>query len=106
MKKRWKILAVLFALINVGGVLYALRFGEWLHLLAHAGLLGAGFLAWQLVASRSAEAQRSLPEPGEIQRLDSLQNAVDSIALNVERIGEAQRYQENLLKERTRGGGA
>jgi hypothetical protein len=73
--------------------------GEWMHGFAHVAALAAGFMGWQFFAYRDEDLSPVSELPPET-RLDSLQNAVDSIALNVERIGEAQRYQEKLVKER------
>lgn len=43
---------------------------------------------------------RELPNPLYEQRLDQLQQSVDAIAVEVERIAEAQRFSAKLLKER------
>ncbi len=50
---------------------------------------------------RSREAPRELPSSLAIeQRFDQLQQSVDAIALEVERIAEAQRFSAKLLAER------
>jgi len=43
---------------------------------------------------------RELPNPLYEQRFDQLQQSVDAIAVEVERIAEAQRFSAKLLKER------
>ena len=96
--KYWRIAAAGFVVINAGGAIYAVVMGEGMHAMVHGGLLLGGYAAWQFLPQKKAiEAA-----PGEIDetRLDSLQESVDSIALNVERMGEAQRFHEKLLKER------
>jgi hypothetical protein len=98
--KPWQIAAFLFVLVNVGGGIYAAAMGEWMHGFAHVAALAAGFMGWQFFAYRGEDAEEMSELPPPEARLDSLQNAVDSIALNVERIGEAQRYQEKLVRER------
>ena len=101
--KRWKVLAALFALINAGGVLYALRFGEWTHAIVHFGLLFVVFVGWQIVAANRREGDQAMIGGGELERLDSLQNAVDSIALEVERIAEGQRFMAKVRVEPGKG---
>ncbi|HKY99499.1 MAG TPA: hypothetical protein VJL35_16725 [Gemmatimonadaceae bacterium] len=103
--KPWKIAGFLFVLVNVGGAIYGLAMNDWIHAFWHVAAMAAGFMGWQFFAYRNDDAE-PVSELHPEARLDSLQNAVDSIALNVERIGEAQRYQEKLVKERTRTRGS
>lgn len=99
----WRAAAVVFAVINVGGAIYAAMVGEWMHAVVHIALLGGGYMAWQLIPGRgetdTGEAQPAETRPAET-RIESIQESVDAIALNVERIGEAQRFQEKILRER------
>lgn len=97
-RKFWPVAAIGFTVINAAGAIYAVVMGEWNHAMVHGGLLVGGFAAWQ-VFPRKESVQ---PAQGEVDetRLDSLQESVDSIALNVERMGEAQRFHEKLLKKR------
>ncbi len=91
--------AVVFTIINLAGAVYAAAMGEPLHAGVHVGLLvlGAGaYLVWR-VASRSR--QHNLPQPAD-ERLEYLQQSVDAVALEVERIGEAQRFSDKLRVER------
>ena len=102
--KPWKIAAWAWVLVNAGGAAYGLAMGGWLHGFSHIAALAGGYMAWQFYFHRNedlAPISELTPEA----RIDSLQNAVDSIALNVERIGEAQRYQEKLMKERSGASG-
>jgi hypothetical protein len=58
---------------------------------------------------RSMPRERSTPaavDVGTQQRLDQLQQCVDTIAIEVERISENQRYVTRLLSERSVGAGA
>ena len=55
------------------------------------------FLTRGLKAKSSSERPNPLYE----QRLDQLQQSVDAIAVEVERIAEAQRFSAKLLAERT-----
>jgi hypothetical protein len=49
--------------------------------------------------------KRALPPDQIDERLNQLQEAVDSIAIEVERIAEAQRFSAKLLAERGEGAG-
>jgi hypothetical protein len=98
--KPWKIAGFLFVVVNVGGAIYGLSMGDWMHAFGHVAALAGGFVAWQFFAHRNDDTE-PVSDVSPEARIDSLQNAVDSIALNVERIGEAQRYQEKLIRERT-----
>ena len=96
--KLWRGAAVAFTVINVAGAIYAAAVGEGMHAMVHVGILVAGFVAWQVIPGKqpAEPVQAQMDE----MRLDSLQESVDSIALNVERMGEAQRFHEKILKER------
>jgi len=95
----WQIAAGLFVLINVGGAAYAIGMGEPMHALTHAVLLTLGlgaYLTWRVARpGRRADPTADLPN----ERLNYLQQSVDAIALEVERIGEAQRFSEKLRSE-------
>ena len=53
-----------------------------------------------LVRGVKHSPRRELPNPLYEQRLDQLQQSVDAIAVEVERIAEAQRFSARLLAER------
>ena len=55
---------------------------------------------WGMRASRK-KSSRELPNPVYEQRLDQIQQSIDAIAVEVERIAEAQRFSAKLLKERS-----
>jgi hypothetical protein len=97
----WQIGAALFVIINVGGAGFAVAMGEPMHAATHAVLLVVGYgayLTWRTAArARKTNTQRAqLEDP----RVDYLQQSVDAIALEVERIGEAQRFSEKLRSEK------
>jgi hypothetical protein len=95
--KLW--LAALFSLINLGGMGYAAVRGELLHTVTHAVLLFlGGYVLWRLTPW-ARQQSLSHTQPGD--RLDYLQESVDAIALEVERIGEAQRFNDRLRAELT-----
>ena len=114
--KLWRAGAVLFGIINLAGMGFALAVDEMMHAMGHAFLLFVGlgaYLLWKAVttwASPSgdqlsqasplpASGRGSTPQLGD-QRIDYLQRSIDALALEVERIGEAQRFKDKLPAER------
>ena len=96
--KLWRVAAALFVIINVAGAGYAIAMGERDHALAHVALLVVGFIGWQFAPWK----RRQTPAPGQLPdtaRLDYLQQSVDAVALEVERLGEAQRFADKLRAE-------
>jgi hypothetical protein len=96
--KLWRVAAALFVLINVAGAGYAVAVGEPAHAAVHVVLILGAYLGWRLGpwARRQDPAPAQLPDA----RLDYLQQSVDAVALEVERIGEAQRFSDKLRAER------
>jgi hypothetical protein len=94
----WKAVATLFTVVNLVGLGMAMAVREQMHSGIHVllALLGA-YAMWRLGASgrRVASPDEELSEP----RLEALQQSVDAIALEVERISEAQRFQAKLQAE-------
>ena len=95
----WRVVAALFSLLNLGGAGFAAVGGEWLHAGAHVALslLGA-YVVWRL-APRTEWQDLPSEQPAD-DRLEHLQQSVDAVALEVERIGEAQRFSAKLQAER------
>ena len=97
----WRIAAGIYVFINVGGAIIAAVRDEQMHFALHVGLLLLGMVAypiWRLT-------QRSVPvdQPhGQLPdaRLEYLQHSVDAMALELERLGETQRFQEKLRADR------
>ena len=113
--KLWRAAAVLFGLINLGGMGLALAMDEMMHAMAHVFLLFVGlgaYLLWKMVttwATGEPGDQRSqasqLPSSGRgsppmlgDQRMEYMQRSIDALALEVERIGEAQRFRDKQLE--------
>ena len=61
----------------------------------------SGILVGLVRGLKPKTSARELPNPLYEQRLDQLQQSVDAIAVEVERIAEAQRFSAKLLAERT-----
>jgi len=96
--KLWLAAASLFNLINASGGGYALAMGEEAHAGVHAVLLVLGtWWAWRVATRAPREGAASLAAGG---RLEQLQDSVDAIAVEVERIGEAQRFTAKLNEQR------
>lgn len=93
----WRLAGAAFVFINVAGAIYAVAMEQWSHVGVHIALLVAGFVGWQFVL-RSRRQQLQGAQQND-QRLQSLQQSVDGLALGVERIGESQRYIEKLRVE-------
>jgi hypothetical protein len=94
------VVAALFTVVNVGGAGIAALSGEPLHTAVHVGLLVAAYVVWRLV-SRARRLDLPHAQPVD-ERLEHLQQSLDAIALDVERIGEAQRYAIKVVAERAR----
>jgi hypothetical protein len=93
--KVWLVVGVLFILVNFGGGVYAAAEGELLHAGAHAGLLLLGaYLVRRLVPRRHAHLPRDLTD-----RLTHLEQSIDAVAIEVERIGEGQRFMTRFFTE-------
>jgi hypothetical protein len=104
--KIWLVVAVLFILANFAGGLMAAWQGELLHSGVHVGLLLLGVY----VVRRLAPRRDALPRLGALtDRLTQLEQSLDAIAIEVERIGEGQRFMLRLFTEngtrQTRGEG-
>ena len=94
----WRVIAGVFVFINVAGAGYAIAMREPTHALAHILALAVGYIGW----SMGPWQRRRTPTPVGLPdaRIDYLQQSVDAVALEVERLGEAQRYAEKLRAER------
>ncbi len=91
----WPAVVAFFIIINVGGAAFAIAMGEPIHALAHAVLLLVGYVGW-LVAPWRRGREPELPQQLPDERIEYLQQSVDAVALEVERLGESQRFNEKL----------
>lgn len=103
----WMTVAALFTVVNVAGAAVAAAQGEVLHSGAHVALslLGA-LVVWWLVPGRferrgGRREESAMPAvPSELtDRLTRIEQTLDAAAIEVERIGEAQRFMTRLLTE-------
>jgi SLT domain-containing protein len=95
----WQIVAAVFTVVNLVGLGMAMAAREQMHSGIHVALsvLGA-YAMWRLSGRRSEEL--TYAEIGGT-RLEQLQQSVDAVALEVERIGEAQRFSAKLQAEKS-----
>lgn len=99
--KIWRYGAAVWTLINAGGAIYAAAMGEPMHAAVHVVLMIVGIAAyamWRPSPELQQEDMAAVSEANE--RVQHLEQSLNSIALNVERIGEAQRYERKILEER------
>lgn len=102
--KLWLYGSLLFALVNAAGAVFAAaRGGDVMHVGSHILLLALGLYVARRVAPRSgreampSEATPSAPLFDE--RLDRLQQSLDAIAVEVERVEEGQRIVVKLRQQ-------
>ena len=115
--KLWRAGAILFGIINIAGMGLALAMDEMMHAMAHVFLLFVGvgaYLLWKAVTTWATpeggdqlSQSNPLPSSGRAStpqlsdpRIDYLQRSIDALALEVERLGEAQRFREKRDAER------
>jgi hypothetical protein len=106
--KIWLTIAALFSVVNAGGAVYALLRGEWMHGGIHVALLALTLYVVARTLPRGTTTSFEEPaQPATIgeDRLETLQQSVDAIAVEVERIGEAQRYNAKLQTKQNQGTG-
>ena len=107
----WLVIAALFLVANVGAAGFAAAYGELPHAGIHALLAILGtYLVWRLAARRGARpvGYRAATEdadaptaPSDLtDRLTSIEQSVEAVAIEVERIGEGQRFMTRLFAER------
>jgi chromosome segregation ATPase len=64
-----------------------------------AGTLVLAFAAVRIIWARTKSSPPPMRDPAADMRMERLEQAVDAIAIEVERVGESQRFQAKLLNE-------
>lgn len=96
--KLWLASLSIFNLINAAGAGYAGALAQGEHAAVHVVLLIVGvFAEWRIVSRTGAQSPTF---PRDAERLEQLQQSVDAIAVEVERIGESQRFSAKLQGDR------
>ena len=97
--KIWRVVAALFTVGNLLGAGFAAVASEALHMGAHVALMffGACLVWWLTPRADHRDSSSTLPVE---ERMEQLQQSVDAVAIEVERIGEAQRFNTKLQAER------
>jgi len=101
--KRWLAVAAIFTVGNLAGGVVAAAQGEIVHASVHAGLMLLGAVFVWLLASRrdTSTLERAATVTAELtqlgDRLTQIQQSIDAIGIEVERIGEGQRYLTRVL---------
>ncbi len=94
----WLVAAVVFVFVNVGGGVFAAAQGEPLHAATHGALLLGAYLVWRRRIwgreSSTPDTSRELTDS-----LTQIQQSVNAVAIEVERIGEGQRFITRLFTE-------
>src|SRR5476651_647696 len=83
--KLWLGGAAVYAIVNILGLMYAAAAGEAMHAETHAVLLLVGaVVAWGVTLRRRRQESMSPSLPPAQVRLDTLQQSVDAIAIELE----------------------
>jgi hypothetical protein len=100
--KIWLVLALAFVAINLAGAVFAAVGGELLHTAAHVALLVPGaWLVARLSRGRRGTDDVGVAEPADFtDRLKNLEQSVDAVAVEIERIGEGQRFMTRVFSDR------
>ena len=99
--KAWIPIAWLISLGNLGAVWFAALPAEPTHATVHALLAVLFALGAQRLTTRRAASVEAQPVVAD-ERLQHFEHAIDSIAVELERIGEGQRFVTKLLAGRER----
>ncbi len=95
----WLAATVLFTLLNAVAGGFALAGSEMLHAGSHFVLMALGtYAAWRLATRDARVSADAVPIADD--RLEQLQQSVDVVAIEIERLGEAQRYNDKKEAER------
>jgi hypothetical protein len=101
----WLAVAVVFSLANLGGAAVGAAQGELVHTLVHVVLLVFGAFAayrlWRPVRSRIPGIAGAAGMTGAINdRLTNIEQSIEAVATEVERVGEGQRFISRVFAER------
>ena len=96
----WMGVAVVFCLVNLAGAVMAALAGERRHAATHAVLALVGAYYARRIWARRTPTLPVLAVPGELDnRLTHLELSIEDVALQVERVGEGQRFITHFLAD-------
>lgn len=98
----WSVVLVLLSVGNLASVWFAARPGEAWHAAIHAAL-ALGFGLWAHHRLRPAQRGDPVLAAAADERLERIERAIESVAIEVERIGEMERFASKILAERAAG---
>lgn len=94
----WLLVGLLYFVVNAGGAVFAATQGEPLHAAIHVALLLLGvYVANRIMGRGKSEAVVPTDELTDL--MSHLELSVEAVAIDVERIGEAQRFMTRVLNE-------
>ena len=96
----WRIAAVIFVVGNAAAAIYHVAIGEMGAAAGHAGVAAGTVLLWLTVFSSRGMSEDTTGPQQIDSHLDHLQESLDAIALEVERVGEGQRFAQKVLESR------
>ncbi len=94
----WLPVGLLYFVVNAGGAVFAAVQGEPLHSATHVVLLLLGTYAANRIMGRG-KSEAIVPTDELTDLMGHLELSVEAVAIDVERIGEAQRFMTRLLNE-------
>ena len=104
--------AVLSVVVNGAGAVYALAKGEGMHGGVHAALFALTAYLMLIFRPSARRTPDDVSWAGDVPpvsagdvRMEQLQQSVDAIAIEVERLGEAQRFNAKLAAKQGEGTG-
>jgi len=95
----WNAVLVALSAVNLAAVWFAAGPGEGWHATVHAAL-ALGFGLWAQARMRLQVRIGPKLSDEEDARLDRIERAIESVALEVERIGEMERFAQKILAAR------
>ena len=100
-RKKLFIAAAVFTAINFVGGIFAQQSGEMMHAMTHLVLFLIGAAAtFALKGDRVGQPEQLVSSEGEVDdTITRLQQAVDAIAIEVDRVGEGQRSMNQLMTD-------
>lgn len=95
----WSLVLMLLSAGNLVSVWFAARPGEAWHATIHAAL-ALGFGLWAHHRLRPAQRGEPALAAAADERFDRIERAIESVAIEVERIGEMERFASKILADR------